>query len=163
MGTFMMCNAMVALFAACILYMFIRKDPFIDILEQSFSMVRQIRAIIYHSLESTSLLCSFVKNQLGDMLWAYSLECALIVSAGNEKRAVKKAMILIVVAEFMQLLPFANATFDFLDILAELLGVVMAYFVARYKYRVAYGGTTINMLIRKKNFPITTDFQMNIH
>ena len=62
----------------------------------------------------------------------------MIVSVGDEKRAAKQATILIVVAEFMQLLPFAKSTFDFLDILAELLGVIMAYFVARYKYKVAY-------------------------
>lgn len=136
----MMYNAVVALLAAGILYMFIRNDPFVDILEENFSIFRQIRAVLYHPTESTSLLCLFVKNQLGDMLWAYSLGCALIVSAGDEKRAAKKATILIIVAEFMQLLPFAKGTFDFLDILAELLGVVIAYFVARYKYRVTYDG-----------------------
>lgn len=159
----MMCNAVVALLAAGILYVFIRKDPFVDILEQSFSMVRQIRAVIYHPLENKSFLCLLVKNQLGDMLWAYSLGCALIVSTGDEKRAVKKAAILIVVAEFMQLLPFAKATFDFLDILVELLGVVIAYFVARYKYSVAYGDYYDKCIYEKKNFPITTNFQMNIH
>lgn len=134
----MMCNAVVALLAAGILYMFIRKDPFVDILEQNFPIFRQMRTVIYHPLENKSLLGLFVKNQLGDMLWAYSLGCALIVSVGDEKRAAKQATILIVVAEFMQLLPFAKSTFDFLDILAELLGVIMAYFVARYKYKVAY-------------------------
>lgn len=136
----MMYNAVVALLAAGILYVFIRDDPLVDILEENFSIFRQIRAVLYHPIESTSLLCLLVKNQLGDMLWAYSLGCALIVSAGDEKRAVKKATILIIVAEFMQLLPFARATFDFLDILAELLGVVIAYFVARYKYRATYDG-----------------------
>lgn len=44
----MMCNAVVALLAAGILYMFIRKDPFVDILERNFPIFRQMRTVIYH-------------------------------------------------------------------------------------------------------------------
>ena len=72
--------------------------------------------------------------QLGDLLWAYALEITLVLSTGNLRKALLHGIVITIAAEFFQLLPVVYATFDILDIVAQVVGVALASIVSRWFY-----------------------------
>ena len=86
-----------------------------------------------HSLFGAGTAGSFITCFLGDFLWAYSLMFLLAVITVRRKRDFIKILALCILfetgTECLQLTPFMDGTFDFLDIvmeiLANLLGCIM--------------------------------------
>ena len=86
-----------------------------------------------HSLFGAGTAGSFITCFLGDFLWAYSLMFLLALITVRRKRDLIQILVLCILfetgTECLQLTPFMDGTFDFLDIvieiLANLLGCVM--------------------------------------
>ena len=76
-----------------------------------------------------------MKNQLGDLLWAYAFEVTLVLSTGNLRKALLYGIVISIAAELFQLLPIVYATFDILDIIAQVVGVILASIVSRCFYK----------------------------
>jgi hypothetical protein len=89
-------------------------------------------ALIY-GLRTTGLL----RNYLPDMLWAYALVFALCFLIGQKEAEVFKifitAAVFSTVLELLQITSYVRGTFDFFDILAEILAEALAVFVIRMK------------------------------
>lgn len=123
------------LLAGTLLYVFIHKDCLFDLAERYFPYFQRIRVLLYHEVHPKSILGRFIKYQLGDLLWAYSLECAIVLSTGNARRALYYGLFWAIATECFQLLPCVHATFDVLDIIAQITGVLIAYWVVHKFYR----------------------------
>lgn len=123
------------LLAGTILYVFIHKDGLFDLAEKYCPYFYHIRALLYHEVHPKSILGRFIKYQLGDLLWAYSLECAIALSTGNARKALYYGLFWAIATECFQLLPCVHATFDIWDILAQIAGVLIAYWIVQKFYR----------------------------
>lgn len=93
-----------------------------------------LRSTTYHVFIPQTHLGFFVKNQLGDLLWAYALEITLVLSTGNFKKSIIWGIAIAVASECCQLFSFIYATFDILDILAQVAGVILAHIIIRTFY-----------------------------
>ena len=86
-----------------------------------------------HSLPGDGTAGSFITCFLGDFLWAYSLVVLLVMIIAHRKRDIIFVLALCILfetgTECLQLTPLMDGTFDFLDIvieiLANLLGCLM--------------------------------------
>ena len=92
------------------------------------------RVLLYHEVYPKSILGRFIKYQLGDLLWAYSLECSIALSTGNSHKALYYGLFWAIVTECFQLLPRVHATFDIWDIIAQIAGVLIAYWIVQKFY-----------------------------
>lgn len=128
-GTVMLISAFMALLLAVAIYLFLRESWLLDFLEGHVLIFSELRSIIYHPIEENAFLTAFLKYQIVDCLWAYALECTLIVKYSNMNKALHKGLFWAIAVELFQLLPFVHATFDFLDILVQIIGVVLAWYV----------------------------------
>ena len=68
-------------------------------------------------------------------MWAYAFEVTLVLSTGNLRKALLYGIVITIVAELFQLLPIVYATFDILDIIAQIVGVILASIVSRCFYK----------------------------
>lgn len=137
-GAVMLINAFMALALAISIYLFIRKDWFLNFLEAHVLIFSMLRNIIYHPIQGNTFLTAFLKNQMVDSLWSYALGCALIVKYANLNRALYTGLFWAVAVELFQMLPFVYATFDFLDIVAQIIGVIIAWCVGNVIYKVRH-------------------------
>lgn len=127
-------NMLIPALAGILLYTFIRQDGLLSHMEYFSASFRWLRSIAYHEYAPSGWFGLFVKNQLGD-LRAYALEVALILSTGNLRKAAIWGIVIAITTECCQLFPFVYATFDVMDIVAQLVGVVLAYAVSREFYK----------------------------
>lgn len=127
-------NVFLPLAFGILLYTFIRQDGLLSLMENYIPFFRWLRSTTYHVFIPQSHLGLFVKNQLGDLLWAYALEAALVLSTGNLKKSIIIGIAIAVTAECCQLFPFIYATFDVLDVLAQVAGVIFANIISRTFY-----------------------------
>ncbi len=87
----------------------------------------------FHPFPAVERAGSFITCFLGDFLWAYSLVFLLAMIVVHRKRDIISVLALCILfetgTECLQLTPFMDGTFDFLDIgieiLANLLGCTM--------------------------------------
>ena len=100
------------LLAGTLLYVFIHKDGLFDLAENYCPYFQHIRVLLYHEVYPKSILGRFIKYQLGDLLWAYSLECSIDLSTGNSHKALYYGLFWAIATECFQLLPRVHATFD---------------------------------------------------
>lgn len=90
-----------------------------------------------NQLERLSFFYRFIRNYLLDFLWAYALESMLFlinVTGSNEpKKGIRDSVLVglltVVVFEFSQLIIPVLGTFDMCDIVIELLGIFIVWFV----------------------------------
>lgn len=132
-------NLFFPLICGITLYIFIRQDWWLIWAENHSAAFHRLRTITYREFVPKSWLGLLAKNQLGDLLWAYALEIALVLSTGNLRKAFCYGVGLTIAAECFQMFPFVYATFDVIDIIAQLIGVAIAHLVSRtfYKYWLA--------------------------
>ena len=128
-------NILLPALCGVILYTFIRQDRLLTLIENHSTFFCWIRSLLYREFTPKTCLGFFVKNQLGDLLWSYTFEITLVLSTGNLKDAIKYGIILVMAAECFQLFPFVHATFDILDIIAQVTGVILAFCVSRAFYK----------------------------
>ena len=122
------------LLAGTLLYVFIHKDGLFDLAENYCPYFQHIRVLLYHEVYPKSILGRFIKYQLGDLLWAYSLECSIALSTGNSHKALYYGLFWATATECFQLLSCVHATFDVWDILAQIAGVLIAYWIVQKFY-----------------------------
>lgn len=139
-------NIVCPLIIAISLYLVIHKDGLFDLAERLCPIFHYLRTKVYHEIHPQNVFEYFIKYQLGDLLWAYALECALILSCGNLSKALLYGMFWSSVTELFQLFPFVHATFDILDMIAQLVGVVIAYIMVCRFYIVCVGVRSIRKI-----------------
>ena len=115
------------LLAGALLYVFIHKDGLFDLAENYCPYFQHIRVLLYHEVYPKSILGRFIKYQLGDLLWAYSLECSIALSTGNSHKALYYGLFWAIVTECFQLLPRVHA-------IAHIAGVLIAYWIVQKFY-----------------------------
>lgn len=133
-AAFWYASIILPLLAGMLLYVFIHKDGLFDLAEKNCPYFYHIRLLLYHEVHPKSILGRFIKCQLGDLLWAYSLECAIALSTGNAHKSLYYGLFWATATECFQLLPCVHATFDVWDILAQIAGVLIAYWVVQKFY-----------------------------
>lgn len=133
-SAFWYASIILPLLAGTLLYVFIHKDGLFDLFERYCPYFQHIRVLLYHEVHPKSILDRFIKYQLGDLLWAYSLECSIALSTGNARKALYYGLFWAIATECFQLLPCVHATFDVQDILAQIAGVLIAYWIVQKFY-----------------------------
>lgn len=91
----------------------------------------------FSSIIDKNCVLQFVRFYFLDMLWGYALVFALyfiLDDAEKSKRIFLMAFVFSVLMEILQLTPFAEGTFDFLDILLEFVSEVFAIFIIKIHY-----------------------------
>lgn len=92
--------------------------------------------------KETTGIVKFLRFYGLDMLWGYSFVFALYSILGNNTANLKVIFIIAFIfsafMEILQLTPFANGTFDLLDIIFEFLAELLAVFIIK---NYARGGT----------------------
>jgi len=76
----------------------------------------------------------FIRNYVCDFLWAYAIFPALaLVTETNDKkkliRTITVALLLIILLETMQLVPFFVGTFDLWDIVTEIIALFLSILI----------------------------------
>lgn len=97
------------------------------IFEQRFPLFGKIRDAVFIAYSPESVVGKFFLYHLTDFLWAYALAWAMLVAAKRKKRALALCSIYCTFTEVLQLWPWLRATFDFMDILCQLAGILLAY------------------------------------
>ncbi len=86
-------------------------------------------------LEKNNIILQFIRNYYLDMLWAYALVMTLFfIMYDNTVKLYELlgiAFSFTVVLEILQVIPSVKGTFDFCDILVELLTEVIAVFIIK--------------------------------
>lgn len=139
------------LLAGTLLYVFIHKDGLFDLAEKYCPYFQHIRVLLYHEVHPKSILSRFIKYQLGDLLWSYSLECSIALSTGNSRKALYYGLFGATATECFQLLPCVHATFDIWDIIAQIAGVLIAYWIVQKFYRYQTSSFSSNLNLKEKS------------
>ena len=108
-GVFWYMNVFLPLICGMTLYMFIHQDWLFAFAERQSSLFCWLRSITYREFRPQSWFGYFVKNQLGDLLWAYAFEVTLVLSTGNLRKALLYGIVITIAAELFQLLPIVYA------------------------------------------------------
>lgn len=91
----------------------------------------------FHLPIPKSIVFSFIRNYLMDMLWAYSYTSTLRMMLSPICKAtwlqVLIAIILCVLFEVIQLFEGFHGTFDFLDIFFEIAAVLLSFLCVKYR------------------------------
>lgn len=110
------------------------------IFSPSVLFVKTIDALIgmeFHItvLGKTSVLYEFVRNFFLDMLWAYALIFGLFYMIGSNAASLWKIFLIALsfslVLEILQITPIAKGTFDFWDIVVEVLAEGFAVLIIK--------------------------------
>ena len=128
-------NIFLPLMIAFGMYMFIHQDYLFKLLEKHWPLFCQIRAITYSNFQPHGVIGCFIKYQLGDLLWAYSLEVAIVLGTGNLHKALRYGVFLAIGVECFQLFSFIHATFDIWDVIAQIVGVLIAFCTCQEYYK----------------------------
>jgi hypothetical protein len=112
------------------------------IMSPNVLFVKLIDGLIGESLHifqvyEDNVILRVIRNYFLDMLWGYALVFALyfiLDDAEKSKRIFLMAFVFSVLMEILQLTPFAEGTFDFLDILLEFVSEVFAIFIIKIHY-----------------------------
>ena len=74
-------------------------------------------------------LCRFY---LLDYLWAYALmNLILLIIGANDRKIIVSILAFIILLELLQVFPFVAGTFDFWDLIVEMLASFLAIFLSR--------------------------------
>lgn len=119
-------NRWIPLILGSLVYLFFRKDEYLFIVEQRVPVFGMIRRTLFVDYFPSSIMGVFFLYHLTDLLWAYAFTWAVLAAARNKKYAVLLCCVYCTFAEFLQLWPFLRATFDWWDIVCQLIGVFLA-------------------------------------
>ena len=117
------------LFIGCLIYFFFKQDVVLRKFENRVPLFGWLRSLFFIEFRPKTILGLFFMNHLCDFLWSYSLTWACILPKRNIRTGVLVALIFCVVNEFIQLTPYICATFDWLDILYEIIAIFLASFL----------------------------------
>lgn len=111
---------------AVIYYLFCPNVIFVRALDCIFAKMAEIRNICSVNINAVS----FFRNYFLDMLWSYALVFAVFIFLKESRNSLRKTFVITAVfaalLELMQAIPAVSGTFDWLDILAEILSEVIA-------------------------------------
>lgn len=85
--------------------------------------------------KNNNCVLTFIRNYGLDMLWSYSLSCAIMWIIGKKKYSFILASILAAGMELLQLFSPMFGTFDMLDILFECCSIFIAVFFWNTNYK----------------------------
>ncbi len=125
---FKILNFFIPFFLACLIYLFYRQDIIIERYEKWFSLFGELRSLTYIETGST-WYWSFIKYYLPDMLWAYSLGCSAFYGYRNRIVKIVVPILFGTTIEICQYIGLLFGTGDVLDIIIEIIGAALAFFV----------------------------------
>ncbi len=82
-------------------------------------------------LDSSNNILKFIRYYFLDMMWAYSLMFTLTYILSDSNTALIISVIFSITIELFQLSPLIKGTFDVYDILAEIITVIIAFFIIK--------------------------------
>ena len=126
-------NVLAPLCLGVLIYMMIRPDRSVDKIASVIPFMARVRAWMYVEFQPSSYLGVFVKYHCTDFLWAYSLCWATLYEGKNLFPRLIFCMIFCTLMEAIQIFPFMRATFDWLDVLYQLLGALCAYLIYKFQ------------------------------
>ena len=125
---------LVPLFLGLTIYIFLRPTAFISkafyhIFSISPSTIKAPDNVFWH----------FIKYYFCDFLWAFSLSATVSLIIGIEKKKLVISFlvcsIVAICTEFFQLQGFIFGTFDILDVLIEIIGVILPLMIIHLRRR----------------------------
>ena len=121
-------NIYIPLFCGCVIYFFFKQDDVLRKFENYVPLLGLLRNIFFIEFYPKTMLGIFFMNHLCDFLWAYSLNWACILSRRDIIKGSLMALVFCAINEFIQLTPYISASFDWLDLLYEIIAIVLASF-----------------------------------
>lgn len=100
-------------------------------MEASVAVFGYIREKVFIPIAVDRWYKAFFMYYLTDILWAYALFWASLLVFKRPRKAVDTSLIAILVNEFVQLTPYICATFDWFDIVFEVLAILFGLLVSR--------------------------------
>lgn len=119
------------LFIGCLIYFFFKQDVVLGKFENYVPLFGWLRSLFFIEFRPKTILGLFFMNHLCDFLWAYSLTWACILPQRSIETGILVALLFCAVNEFIQLTPYIYATFDWFDILYEIIAILLASFLYR--------------------------------
>lgn len=128
---FLILNIILPLMAGGIGYYFLYPSSFLA------EIIDRYLKINIHVTLNDNVFIRLIRNYLLDALWVYSLESALVwISSYNRTSPIFMILSLSsgVIFEFFQLSGIVRGTFDLFDICAEMISVLIGWFIICKKY-----------------------------
>ena len=129
---FITLNIFVPLFIGMLLYLYLRPDAMITIICKHLFQIspeNQLSRSLY-SISLNNIIVKTIRNHLADGLWAYASTMLLaITTVFLEKNIYRTFWICVLLDCFMEVSQVINPffTFDFIDLLCELLFTLLAW------------------------------------
>ena len=126
-------NIIVPLSVGCILYVVTRPDSYISRIASEILNIRIGNGLLAPT--NVPIWTKVIRNHAADFLWAYAFAFAIMLvgrkTGINEPKLIILCCIVSVLIEISQVFsPFF--TFDFVDILVEVIGIIVGWFVYRW-------------------------------
>lgn len=126
---FLTWNAFIPLVAGTFIYVILRPDALITIIiNRILGNHNVVQFSINQSYKNTLII--IIRNHLADGLWAYSTAILLLCMGSFQKRNIKNILILCILMDVgMEIQQIVNPyfTFDFIDLIVELLFTALAW------------------------------------
>lgn len=119
-------NLYLPLFCGCVIYFFFKRDIVLRKFEDFFPLFSLLRSILFIDFSPKTVIGLFFMNHLCDVLWAYSLSWSCNLAMKKLATGVVMALVFCAINEFAQLTPYICATFDWLDLLYEILAIIFS-------------------------------------
>lgn len=124
-------NCIVPLLLGALIYYFLSPDVlFVQFLNGIIG-----KRVCLTPIAANTFVLQFVRFYFLDMLWSYALVFALYVILDDNTAKLKKIILIAFLfstfMELLQLLPYVEGTFDFVDILLEFVSEVFAVFIIK--------------------------------
>ena len=121
-------NIILPLFFGLFLYLNLRADSYVSVLLNIFIPFPVLSFSVF-----PEWFVSFLRNYVSDVLWAYSLGCAISLVLGYSRKKILYVILLcsgfVSILEILQKTGIFHGTFDFFDILLEICAVCMALII----------------------------------
>lgn len=126
-------NIIVPLSVGCILYVVARPDSYISRIVNEILNIRVGNGVLAPT--NAPIWAKIIRNHLADFLWAYAFAFAIMLvgrkTGINEPKLIILCCIVSALTEISQVFNLFF-TFDFVDILAEVIGIIAGWFAYRW-------------------------------
>ena len=129
---FFLVNAIIPILIGLILYLFIKPDSYVS------QLINKIVSVPSVSLQYNNVLIYFIRFYLCDMLWAYSLTFTMYLILVNDFGGMILCFLIAgvfsIFIELLQYFGIVSGTFDFFDVIAEMISIVLALGIIKIFY-----------------------------
>lgn len=128
-------NMFLPLALGCYIYLMFRDDYFIAFYTERIPILKLLRSYLYVAYIPQGIIDSIFMFHFTDFLWAYSLEWSVLLSYKNKIKSTFYCLIFCTIMEILQIWPRLRATFDFWDIISQVIGVIFGFIMYTKVYQ----------------------------